>query len=178
VKQAIQFFATQSDLLEILASLEDEQPVKYVVAGMASLPSVVTFQSATDIDGLGVASSGDHAQEKTFLIAPAGTKVLAREVPQKRGGVLFSFDQRKNVDTIGIRFGGRFDDQTLICGQLGPSTGSPASDMLHALFLGELRRRFVRIKSYWVGRKAAICLRQGFRLTANVRASKEYDLQA
>jgi hypothetical protein len=177
MKQAMQFFATRSDLLEVFTSFERAKAVKYALTGMFPSPATAIYSSAADIENFGIAISGDQAQENTFLIAPTGTEILAREVPQRRGGVMYSFDQRKNPATIGVRPGGQFDDRTLICGQLGPSTESRESNELHAILIGEFKRRFVKIRSYFVGKDAADFLENGLRLTTNVRASSEYDLR-
>jgi hypothetical protein len=131
-----------------------------------------------EMQNLGISATGNHLTDKTFLLHDVSATIVAREVPQRRGGVKYSIDQQKNSRTVGLKSGGAFGEKIVIAGQLGQGTGDSFSDEPAARLLRELRKQFKKINSYYVGPYADAILKSGGRLTINVAASTEYDLKS
>jgi hypothetical protein len=169
------FYATRNDLLNWLSAVSTEINLALTEYGLFN-ESMAKTMPLVELPILGISETGNHLTDKTYLVHGAMTKITSREVTQRRGGVLYSVDQKLNPDTVGIKAGGNFGKSVVISGQLGLGTGSPRSDELASLLLKELKRQFRKIKSYYVGKEAASILNAGGRLTINVDASKDYDL--
>lgn len=176
-KNQISFFATQSDLLPVLQAVEGSRPFEYIPSGSFNAPTVKRLESLITSPNLGIATVGDSNHEATYLIASRGTEVQIRDVPQRRGGVKYAVDQVANPKTIAIRPGGMYQDKYLIAGQIGTASDDKDSFELFKLFSGELTKRFEKVKSFYVGPEARTLLDKGWRLTASVKASPEYDLK-
>ena len=176
MSKSINFFATESDMKLLLLDLESVVPVKYVRAGMSDNPAVETYPSATEIPGLGEANSPTQSLCPIFLILPANATVNVEAVEQRKGGVRFAVDQLKNPASLALRPGGVFNECCVIAGQVGTCTDNPNSIEMMRLVTRLTRKHFERIRSYFVGPRARELMEQGFRLTADARLSKEYDL--
>lgn len=171
------FFAARADLEEVLRAIEGRHTLRCAKAGLFDSPSVQTWEALSSIPGLGVAACGDAAQEQAFLVADARTPLRVRHVPQRDGGSKFAIDQLANPECITFRPGGTYTGTAVIAGQIGTTSASPESRSLFGLFASEIRRRFGKIASYYVGKEAMALLEAGHRLTANVKSPSLYDLR-
>lgn len=169
------FYATRNDLLDWLSAVSATRDLAVTEFGTFEEPDVRTV-ALEQAEQLGKSESGNHLTDTTYLIHDVSEAIEVREVPQRRGGVRYSIDQQMNPHTVGLKAGGTFGENVVISGQLGLGTGDPRSDELAALLLREMKKRFSKIKSYYVGAEAASLLDSGARLTINEAASKEYDL--
>jgi hypothetical protein len=125
---------------------------------------------------LGIAMHGDQVHESSYLVADVDTQVAIREVPQRKGGSLYAIDQKANPRTIALRPGGVFKTVAIIAGEISTCTDDPISREMVNLFAREIRRRFKRIKSFYVGPEAEQLFDAGYRLTIGVNTPKEIDL--
>ena len=169
------FFATRDDLMNWLRSVSAGRSLVLTEAGMFDAPEVKTCRWK-DCERLGISRTGNHLTDVMYLVHDQSVRIEVREVPQRRGGVRYSIDQRLNPQTVGLRPGGTFGGNIIISGQLGHGTGHPWSDDLAHVLRKELRKQFTRIKSYYVGEGALARLDSGTRLTINAAAAEEYDL--
>jgi hypothetical protein len=177
MSKSIAFFAANKDLKSVAAAVEAGRQLQYILAGLFDTPDVPRAGSVEDIDSFGVAQKGDQAQERSYLVAPAASMVSVREVPQRRGGVKYAIDQMQNPATVVVRPGGRFGDVAVISGQVGTATDDVNAMELFKSFEREIKRRFAKVKSYYVGPSAKELMESGVRLTASVRSPAEYDLK-
>lgn len=175
-KHQVSFFATTADLELLLRSVEATRQLHFVATGLFDSPELEALQSLLTISGLGGLDVGDINQAEGYLIAPRDHPIVARSVPQRRGGVRYAVDQVSNPATIVIRPGGSFSDQCLIASQVGTLSDDPVSLDLYRAFSSVIRRHFSKIGSYFVGPQAADLLDQGWRLTSNVKSPPIYDL--
>jgi hypothetical protein len=176
MSSSIRFFATKRDLEELIAAAESRRPVKFVRSGVFDSSDLVTLTSGSQIPQLGYAPSGDHNHEPIWLVVNREEEIKIRPVEQRRGGVRYAVDQRDNPRSVTFSAGGVFEGSSVIDGSVSTCTDDSTSRELLNQFAREVRRRFKRIKSFFVGPEAEQLLDAGYRLTSNVKAPKEYDL--
>ena len=170
-------FASRIDWFSLLAQVEAKRPLQYVESGLKPSATAVVRKSHSDIEDLGIAKHGDQNLEPIYLVMFAGRPVVAREIPQRRGGVLYSFGPEKNPASIVMKVGGEFDGRAIIAGQLATRSEDLESSELMKLFGEAIRRQFVKVRSFWVGEGANQTLHSGLRLNGSVSAPTETDLR-
>lgn len=164
-KKLISFFATHGDLVAVARVVAEIGPVDIVVGGLLTDPKPVIL---TDID--------DMIAFGAYLVVIHGDPVNLRVVVQREGGQKYAVDQIENPHAIALQTGGRLADQQLIAGQLGTVGNNKRSDELHSLFAGVMKKRYEKIKSYYVGPEAVAMLDSGVRLSATRRSPPTFDL--
>ena len=172
----LEFFAVSPDLQELLFSIEATHRLQYVEAGLCDRQEVVPRESLADIPGLGIANHGDTNQETVFLVANRESVIHVRTVAQRKRGAKFAIDQVANPHTIVFRPGGRYAGSSVIAGQVGTTSGTAESKELFEVFAAEIRHRFEKVRSFYVGKGAGALLDSGCRLTASIKAPPVYDL--
>ena len=173
----LEFFAAGRDLAGALGAIERAHRLKYVEAGLFDTDARRESPTASDLPDLSIATHGDTNLEREFLVSWRDEPVVSRQVPQRRGPTRFALDQLMNPNTIAFRPGGAFGSTALIAGRVATVSDSAGSRALFKVFADELKRRFSRVKSYYVGDEAAKLLDSGCRLTASVRSPPTYDLR-
>jgi hypothetical protein len=173
----LSFFGTREDLEDILRPIEASRQLEFVRTGTFEAPSSESTPSLLGARDLGVASAGETHMAATYLVVNRGSQVRFRPIEQRKGGVRYAVDQLENPESIVFRPGGTYGESTIIAGQVG--TGSERSEALelYRTFEREIRRRFSKIRSFYVGRNAAELLDKGWRLTVNEKSPQLYDLQ-
>ncbi len=161
----------------LLAAVESQRPLRYVLGGSSVKPEAESFNSSLQIPNLGCAMVGDQNREAFYLVTDESVGVNARAVEQRRGETRFFFDQQANPRSIVLKPGGVYQQSFIIAGQVGTSSSDKDSEDLLKLFSKELRQRFSKVKSYFVGEEALRLLDEGRRLTASVNTPTEYDLK-
>jgi hypothetical protein len=176
MSKSIHFFAAKSDLKPVFTAVESKRQLQYVRTGLLESSTTLIVNSGLQIPHLGIAIRGNHVHEDSYLITDANDQVIVRPVPQNKGGLLYAIDQKANPRTITLRAGGVFKTTAVIAGEVSTCTNDPDSVNLANAFTREIRRRFKRIKSFYVGPEAEQLLDAGYRLTIGVNASSEIDL--
>lgn len=164
-KKQVSFFATRGDLTAVAQEVTQVRPVDFVHAGLFAEPRL---QVLADVD--------HFCAFETYLVVDRGIVVSLRPVSQRAGGQMYAVDQVDNPDTIVLHVGGVLADQHLIAGQIGTVGNSKQSDEIHSLFVRLIRKRFEKVKAFYVGPEAAAMLDSGARLSATPKSPKEYDL--
>lgn len=177
MSKSIYFFATTADIQGVLAAAENVREIKYTCADTFEEPRETSYSSYKDIEHLGVALRGSQSQEAIYLVSDAQTKIVLREIQRRDGTIGYAVDQLLNPATVSLAPGGLFRDDCVIAGQVGTATTDKKSLELFNLIAREVRRRFKKVKSYWVGPEAFRILESGGRLTAGVKSPPEYDLK-
>jgi hypothetical protein len=174
-RNQLSFFGVRADLEDLLRSIEANRPLQYVETGTfedADISSIALLNSAD----LGRSFTGAASTDRSYLVTSSESPVEVRPVPQKSGDVRYAIDQMSNPQSIVLKPGGTYGDSCVIAGQVGTVSDHPESLDLQRLFEREIRKRFAKVKSYFVGREAADLLKKGWRLTANVKSPALYDL--
>ncbi len=173
--KSLNLFATKEDWSRLLAVVEGQITVAYVLGGRHTEPPsrIDTYQM---VENLGCAHSGNASSEQSYLCIPNDTEHEFRHVEQRNGGYITVVDQKSNPDSIALKTGGTFGKDTIIAGQIGTVSDAEWSLQTFFIFQKEVRKQFEKIKSYYVGKEARTLLDEGWRLTANARSPRQYDL--
>lgn len=175
-RKQISFFATRVDICEVLE--ETALKTNYLFSCLdinSEVPKV--YQRVDELDDLSVALCGDQSREKFYLLICPGADPITRAVEQSSGEQRYFFDQLSHPASVMLRPGGVMKDlDCIICGQLGTVSNDEWSEALYKVLSASIRKRFTKIKSYYLGTEAIEKMDEGYRLTSSVNAPKEYDL--
>ena len=164
-KIQIPIYATQSDLSDIAREVSSVRPLQFAVAGLFDQMETTIL---TDLESLLPFTS--------YLVFGKGRGITVRSIPQRNGAEKYAVDQIENPHTVVIQCGGLLDGQRLIAGQVGTVSTGKDSNEIYALFAKAIRRKYEKIKSYYVGPEAAQLLDKGVRLTPTAKSPETYDL--
>jgi hypothetical protein len=92
------------------------------------------------------------------------------------GIVRHDYGLSANPRTITILHGGFFAEDVLLYGRVGTVSDDSVAVQLYRGFSSALKKRFQRIRAYWVGPRAAELLASGCRLTIGADSPREFDL--
>jgi len=172
----IPFYAVKEDLLPMLKALKSDSSVKYVrTGGQLPEPSLTVVDHAKDIPNLGKAASETGNFCDTFLVSKSEQQIVVRSA-RVLGQERFFIDQLHNPNTVTFTPAGIWNQDILLAGYVGTASGSEESQKLMKRFHSAIRKRFVKIKAYWVGHEALKLLQNGKRLTIAVQSPPEFDL--
>lgn len=177
-KKQFSFFATKDDLIEVLTAVATKTSYHFVSANDIDDETPSVYTSVSELADLSIAVFGDQNKEKTFLLIASDAKPKVRKLEQRRGGEKYFLDQLSHPESVVLRPGGVFSEaECIIAGQVGTTTDDKWSVDLYKILFSEFKKQFIKIKSFYVGKIAAKKLDDGVRLTTNVKAPREYDLQ-
>jgi hypothetical protein len=174
--RSVHVYAGPQDLREGTARAEERLRLKYVDTGLFAAPTYREFETALAIPNLGYCPAGRRAMENAFMILDAQATIGVREVPQRRGGVLYAVDEVANPSAAIFYPGGLSGENCLVVSEF-MGTSDPRSLALYRVYIRELLRGFFRIKQYYVGPEAKSLLERGFRLTHEAHFPCEHDLK-
>src|SRR5690349_21096629 len=99
-RSQLSFFATPSDLDELLRSLEGAMRLRFVLTGLFDSPDADSTSSLRESPGLGVALVGDAQREVGYLVMESTAPLVVRSVVQRSGGTKYAVDQLENPASI------------------------------------------------------------------------------
>lgn len=169
------FYATRSDILQIIDSIEEDRELQYIRMGNSAKRDITTFKRGRDIPNLGSADCSTGSLCESFLITSRSIVAEARRI-ESRDGPLYCVDQLSNPESVVFTPAGRWGEDVILNGRIGSASDS--------LFSGDMIKRtgyafkkyFTKIKSYQVGSQSLVCGKSGIRLTISADAPSEYDL--
>ncbi|RZJ84559.1 MAG: hypothetical protein EOO20_21095 [Chryseobacterium sp.] len=173
----IHFFAEEDDLRDILKSVEIRNKLEYADAGIFDSADIVSYNSYKIIPKLGAVDSGDWNHNRFYLIYNEGDKIDKRVVPLRSGGVRYAVYQDTNPKTIVFKPGGVYKEGVLVAGSIGTISTHPTSIHLFSEYSKQIKKAFVRVGSFYVGKSAKEKMDSGWRLVTNDKSPKEYDLK-
>jgi hypothetical protein len=172
------FFATASDMEPALREIERAIPVAYVQAGVFLDKNVLRYPSVASIPHFGISLKGRIAgADDDYLIVPQGAQIFVEERSQRRGGVKYFIDSRRNQG-VTFRPGGMFKNECLISGEAGTPHTDDISLRIWKVFADIFFKDFVKIGLVRVGPEALRLLHQGVRLAQDLKFSRAADLVA
>ncbi len=167
----VRFFASARDLGTLLADFEMVEAVEYVRRGRVLGEQVEIFGRAADVPRLGLSRTGDQMRDDAFLVARKGNDWKLAVV-----GGTSAVDIADNPASICLSPGGEHGSSAIVAGWAAARKDVDDGLPLLRELSNALRRRFRKIKSYWVGADAERRLAAGCRLTTAVASSPKYDL--
>ncbi|MCK5941759.1 MAG: hypothetical protein KAI24_07320 [Planctomycetes bacterium] len=173
---AVFVYLTRADWCAVTDAFEREVAVCYARCG-ATDERVLTWAAARDIDGFGVAPTGDEATNPSFLVSPAHERPVARVAEQRAGGAVRVVDRMRNQRGFEVRPGGAFGRTAVIVGQIPALPGEHTAAALRARFVAAVRAGCTSLGGFLVGPEARQMLRRGCRLTPYVDGDTLYDLR-
>jgi len=172
----ILFYATKEDLLPILEFAEAGKPLKYARTGHYGQSKPEVLLNAASIPGLGTANDDSSVGCDSYLILGQSVALLVRDMLQQDGTTKYLVDQLVNPDSVVLTAGGARMPDILLHGRAATASDSPHSQELMKLFASAFRKRFKKVKAFWVGNHALSQLQRGTRLTMAVSSPREFDL--
>ncbi|UZT99169.1 hypothetical protein ODZ84_06250 [Chryseobacterium fluminis] len=172
------FFAVFEDLERILRDFETNFDIKYYYDSPFLLEekNVPAYNSIFETANVGIALSGNWNKIDRYLVMKKNTLLNIREIPQLKGGVKFTFDQKNNPLSIEIKFGGVYSENVIVAGRVATISKENDSQEMYKFFSSKIKKIFKKIGMFYVGPKAEERLREGWRLVQDVNRSTEYDL--
>lgn len=171
------FFATPEDLLPVLLSVEVRHRLSYTRTGHVDKPSVESFQTAKDLPTLFQPAPFESAiVNPAYLVTESATDVVLRQLSPYEGRERWAVDQLSNHDSIVLRHGGFYGDRLLLNGEVRSAYKTSVAIRLQRAFDAAIRKHFVKIKAFYVGKQAEALLDSGYRLTAAQQSPPEFDL--
>ena len=171
------FFATRADIEPGIRTIEATIQLNYYLAGLRYSAEGDHFASLLELKTLGLSPSANQSLCDRYLTLRKDIEVKVRRIPQAKGGVRFSFDQRENPTSIVVMPGGVISPGLLMVGLISTASDDPASLKLLRKYGKLLTRGFVREDLYLIGKEALAMHREGARLIANhVAQNPEYDV--
>jgi len=122
-------------------------------------------------------SSQTQECNRAFVLTPVGVHVQVRQVDMIDGTRYF-VDELINSSSATLKLGFLPALNILTPGSVGTTARDGSGVNIVRQFERVIRKRFTRVKSYWVGKEALAMLRSGARLTVGEKATPEYDLVA
>ena len=171
------FFATKNDMLSLVEVIDESSSLNITRAGAVADGDLKAFNRLVDIPGLGVSLHPTNVLNDFYLICKPGVKVSLREVSRRQGGVRYILDQKENLDAVVFRPGGEYFEEGIVVSEVSTIYRSGDSLELFKLFEKKIKKKFSRIRSYYVGPEACEALAKGVRLCTALSSPEEYDLK-
>jgi hypothetical protein len=172
------FFATPDDLLPVLLSVEARQSVAYTPCGHVNEPRVDRFYTARDLPTLFQPAPFESAVAgPAYLVTESGTDIVLRQLSPYEGKDRWAVDQLYNPDSTIVQHGGLYGDNVLLRGEIRSAHKTKVAVRLQRAFDTAVRKHFVKIGVFYVGRQAQSLLNSGYRLTAAQQCPPESDLR-
>lgn len=174
MKTQIHFFSTEEDITSLLAEVEHAGELFYhpmLVTNRGDAPPPIA--GGLNIPGLGTADRDTSIACLSYLVSCGGGAIHVRSI----AGGGYVIDQLVNPETIVLTPGGRWGTQTLLAGRIATVSGTPDAQRLMQRVSKVIRKRFKKIKAFYVGPCALEFLQHGGRLTMSASSPREFDLQ-
>lgn len=157
-------FATSEDWINVVSSVLSKRSLTFAKVGMFDTPKAEE-----------IGEGKNFTPFASYLVLDKPNKVIVRAVLQLNGETKHAVDQLDNPGSIILQMGG-MGNERLVAGQIGTTRTEQTAEDLYAIFLTEIKKQFVKIKSYYVGPEAVRLLDAGQRLSPTSKSPPEYDL--
>lgn len=176
--KSILFYATKSDLIGLISSIEAEAEIKYARAGLLNIEEINEYASLIGNVDVEAAKFGDRNLCIRYLMVSKGTNINVTEVPQRKGGIKYAIDQMRNNASVCFRPCGVFETgKAIIEGEFSTIHSNKDSMGIFNDIAKKIKVSFTKIKGCFIGDEALKYHNEGWRLTQNVKAPTEYDFK-
>lgn len=170
------FYATPSDLKELIQIIESQNSLTYHLAGLLEKENIAEYASLLNAPSLGNASAPDKDFCDRFVVLYSKNLLNIREVEQSRGGIKYAIDQLKNPTSILFSPCGIYDSENMIIeGNVGTVSADKESLEIFNIFNKTIKKTFLKFKNVFLGKGAHELYTKGWRLTPNKNLSNNFD---
>jgi hypothetical protein len=180
-KSQTHFFGLFNDQLEIINTVEQRYPLKYILCGNIERKDFTSkfkmYNSGADIPNLGIAIGTQPATCDRYLVCKQEDELIFEHLQGNYGIDRVLIDQRASPRTIVIQFGGMWNNKAIISGTIGTiHRTEEAQELMHIFRIAIYK--YKRVKAYYVGADAYAFFIKGGRLAcAAIESPAEFDLQ-
>jgi hypothetical protein len=176
MNKRVQFYATTSDLLQVLTEVEQKAEVQYIQTGNNTHSEVLRYIRGLDIPNLGIADHQTGSVCRAFLVMLAKRRLNIETFRGSDGLARYSIDQMANDDSVVLTPAGLWANSILLGGEVATLSSSSDAVLLMKAFRSAIRRRFSVAGTQWIGPEATSLWASGYRLTISAQSPLEYDL--
>lgn len=177
MSKSIYFFADKEDFKPVLSAFEEGKALAYVLTGLHDVKNQSRLKSLNELSDLGMVSNGDWNHSKNFLVFPASTDFVVRDVPQRAGGTKYAIDQMANPASITLKPSGVLKEGVLVAGSATTVSSDAFSTETFNFFSKLIKKQFKKVGTFYVGPNALQKMKSGWRLVTNDKSPAEYDLK-
>ena len=171
------FYATADDLVPVFAAVEAKLDVRYTFVDHQSTELIESWRHGEELPSLWRSSLSESAMTgPAYLVTLGDSSIKPRKIRQNSGKIVWAIDQLENPDSTVFMHGGRYREDVLLHGQVAAASRTPIALKLQRAFESAIRKHFVHIKAFRVGKAAELLLDSGVRLTPSAQFPMEYDL--
>lgn len=165
------FYATGADLVDLVREVARHTSLRY---------DSTEYRRSASVRSTGMPSLSDlqsTVPRATLLVTPSELGVEAKRIDAAEG-VRFAVDELLNPHSATLKLGSSPSPSILTPGSIGTTASDGSGVKIVRAFEKELKRRFVRLKAYWVGPEAYRMFSAGARLTLSEQSPPQFDLVA
>lgn len=174
------FFATKEDLFSVMENIESKFDMEYIEMGIFNSQEIIRNRSLTDITNNGYTNFPNWISlDNRFMLIERDIPLKIREVILKDGTKRYAIDPMLNIKSVELSTGGIYTKKqnVLIAGRVGTVYDNDFSGCLYKAITAEMRKKFEKIDSFYVGITAKEKLKNGWRLVTSEKSPKERDLK-
>src|ERR1700722_13116797 len=134
MKNRYDIFAVKDDLVELFESIEKTDPIKCVLCGNFTEPTLIEYDSGLDIPLLGTAKAGQYPLEDSYIIVPKDIDVPIRSIHPEGLPSRYIISPGSWGECVYMVPSGRFDKNTIISGIVSAAPPDSGVINLFALF--------------------------------------------
>jgi hypothetical protein len=161
----------------VLEAVERDGPLQYICTGNRLSADFETFLRGGDIPNLGRADHDSASSCEQFLVTPVTLPITVETIDGSGGVRRYCVDQSLNPNTVDFTPAGTWGDDFVLSGRVATIWDSNIAQELMKRFYAAIRKRFTKVRAFWVGPEALALLHAGKRLTAATQCPPEFDLR-
>lgn len=156
--EQLMFHATESDITPILSHIENTFDIMYVKMGMFDEKKVIFYNRYSEIEELGYTENPFYlSSPNSFMILEKNMDIIIRDIPQRKGGILYAVDQKENPKSIELTLAGIYTEgtNTLVMSRTACTSEDTFSKSVYKELTKNIKKAFNKYDFMeWVGPEA------------------------
>jgi len=174
-------FATRDDYRNVVFDLAQAVLVKYIYCEEREKPDFRVYQSPLDMCEFGECRYPSWVLCGRFLILPRDASLYFEHWPERESAEKYGFHgQLGNSESVVFHPSSLYNGDVgegMLSGEISTVSHHPTSQVIFNVLKKSVQSHFERIGNCYVGPEAVQMLDEGFRLTQDLRTSREGDLR-
>ena len=175
MSKQIFFFLLPEDIKNVLKNIHEKYDLQYLRTGSFTEDEIKKKKYIFNLDDIGYSISGNH-QSEGILILPQKIDVEFRKKILNNGEKRFFIDQEKNVESIVLWGGGKYNQNILVCGHISSIHENDFCKNIINDFQKIIKKHSKKCGRYYIGENAYNDKKNLRFVTMNVYEPEEYDL--